>query len=186
MPFIPMYTFHRCLSLLAMARILKEQRRSGNKRQGKETKYINMGKKVLGKIKNWIEQGNQQSRHYEPLLEAELAAYQDRREVALEKYQLAVDMATDDGFIQDVALANKRYRVYLLSQCDDTDDENVNLQSMKNVPPDGDVKKAEEEYKKQNKNKIRFGFEFEYEYKKSIKSKRYGNIKIGRIDKMLS
>ena len=124
LPFIPIYTFHRCLSLLAMARILKEER-CGNvkdvgKRKGKESKYIRLAKKILGKINHWAQEGHPQSKHYEPLLEAELAAYQGQSDIATEKYEMAVDTAVEDEFLQDVALANERYGLYLLCRCDDS------------------------------------------------------------------
>lgn len=87
-----------------------------------EARYVRSAKKALNKIKYWVGQGNPQSRHYEPLLEAELAAYYGNQEMALEKYEMAVDTATKDEFIQDAALANERYGIYLLSRCDEAPD----------------------------------------------------------------
>ena len=103
LPTIPLYTFHRCLSLLAMARILQGRGsrkkgikgHCGSKRRSDESKFVKSAKKALNKIRNWVEQGNPQSRHYQPLLEAELAAYQGQADIAVEKYETVIQNGTE-------------------------------------------------------------------------------------------
>jgi tetratricopeptide (TPR) repeat protein len=47
-------------------------------------------------------------RHYESLLEAELAALDGRRSIALKHYDISILLAGRQGFIQDQAMAHQK------------------------------------------------------------------------------
>ena len=95
-------SFYRAISLFAMARKTKKR------------KYLRPAKKCLATIKDWSKQGNCNVYHFLPFLEAELAAYHGRLNVAEKNYKLAIQMASRAGFAQDAALANERYGEFLL------------------------------------------------------------------------
>lgn len=95
-------TFFRAISLLAMGRKTKKR------------KYIRPAKKCLATIKAWSQQGNPNVCHFQSFLEAEMAAYRGRSDVAEEKYQSTILVASRAGFVQDAAFANERYGEFLL------------------------------------------------------------------------
>lgn len=113
--YIALDTFHRCLSLLAMARKIKEDDTHAVVAGSiAVSKYIKAAKKPLSRIKKWAEQGNPNVRHYESLLDAEFAAYQGRSNVAKKHYETAAIFADRGAFLHDSALINERYGKYLI------------------------------------------------------------------------
>ena len=114
-PTVILDAFHRCLSLLGMARKIKEEGPVEGVPKGMEAKYIKSAKRTLGKIKRWVEQGNLNLHHHECFLDAEFAAYEGRQNIARKHYETAADLAGRAGYLQDCALANERYGQFLLS-----------------------------------------------------------------------
>ncbi|CAB9512812.1 Transcriptional regulator [Seminavis robusta] len=98
---VPMDTYYRGLSLFVMARRTKKRR------------YLKHAKKSLALIKKWVRKGNPNLRHYEALLEAELAACQGKSHMACAHYKIAISLSR--GYIQDTALAHERYGEYMVN-----------------------------------------------------------------------
>ena len=130
-PSIPPELFHRCMCLLVQARQIKSEEaqtrsdsvrgwrsRSISSSRGNsgsmESKYVKAARQGIAKIKNWVAQGHPNSRHYESLLEAELAAYEGKINLAKECYERGISMASQSGYLHDRALGNERYGEFLL------------------------------------------------------------------------
>lgn len=102
-PFMALATFHRGLSLLAMAQKTKGA-----------PMYKIEARKRLAKIHKWASGGNPNVKHYQVLLQAELAVVDNKKSAAKNLYKSAVEIATSQGFVQDAALANERFGEFLL------------------------------------------------------------------------
>ena len=112
-PLIMQETYLRCLSLYAAARKSKG---------GLRRRYKKAASRVMGKISNWVEQGNPNVRHYESLLEGEKSALKGKIYLAKRNYEYAITMAARNGFLNDTALAHLRYGEFLISDCAETED----------------------------------------------------------------
>jgi hypothetical protein len=109
-PLIMAETFLRGLSLFAMAR------------KRKKRKYKKEASRILAKIRNWVEQGNPNMRHYETLLEAESAALNGKKYVAMKHYEYAVIISARGGFVQDAAIASERFGEFMLDEMNDKEE----------------------------------------------------------------
>jgi tetratricopeptide (TPR) repeat protein len=109
-PLIMTETFLRGLSLFAMAR------------KRKKRKYKKEASRILAKIKNWVEQGNPNVRHYETLLEAESAALKGKKYAAMKHYEYAVKISARGGFVQDAAIASERFGEFMLDEMNDKEE----------------------------------------------------------------
>lgn len=67
------------------------------------------GPQVSERIKQWIAKGNPNVKHYDALLDAELAAIQGRWSIARNRYEVAILFAGRQGFVHEQALAHERY-----------------------------------------------------------------------------
>lgn len=84
------------------------------KQTGKR-QYAVMGRKLRSKVKRWIALGNPNLEHYEALLDAEFKAFHGKRDVAIEKYKMAILLAGRGGHQQDAALASERLGSFYLA-----------------------------------------------------------------------
>ena len=94
--------FHTCMCLLVAA-----------KETGKR-KYRRQERKFRKTIERWLKYGNSNVGHHTVLLEAEHLAAQKKHKAAGEAYVRAINAAARGGFVQDAALANERYAIFLL------------------------------------------------------------------------
>jgi predicted ATPase len=94
-------TFHRSLSLYAMAR------------RSNEWKYKWKANKIRKTVKNWIQKGNPNVRHYYLLLSAEHAALKKNNEKAKSLFKEAIKLATQSNNLRDAALSNERLSEFL-------------------------------------------------------------------------
>ena len=99
--------FHMCMCLSVAA-----------KETGKR-KYRRQEQKLRKTIERWIKSGNSNVGHHVVLLEAEQLAAQKKQKDAGKAYVRAINSAARGGFLQDVALANERYAVFLLNDVAD-------------------------------------------------------------------
>jgi tetratricopeptide (TPR) repeat protein len=67
----------------------------------------------MRKMKKWAKLSPNNLLHRALLLEAELALIHGNRDKALKKYNQSIDLANDEGFLQDHALACERTGVAL-------------------------------------------------------------------------
>lgn len=89
--------FLRGVALYAMARSTKKR------------KYLRHAKKVRAKVGGWLKAGNPNVIHFYPLLCAEQAALDKKKEEAKKHYVDAIVLSARTGHIQYAALANERY-----------------------------------------------------------------------------
>ena len=83
-------------------------------RTTKKRKYKLYGKKMLAKIKSWLDKGNPNVSHYKPFLEAEHAALKGRSKVAVRLYDETIRLCSRSGYVHDAALAHERCGQYHL------------------------------------------------------------------------
>lgn len=76
-------------------------------------KNFALGKKFTRKIQRWSSKDNPNVKHYEAILEAEIAAFKDLHLVAIKKYEAGIRMCESRGFVNDQALAEERFAGYL-------------------------------------------------------------------------
>jgi hypothetical protein len=127
-PFIVLATFHQGLSFLAMARRRTTGTTTSSTNNDKHNhRHKSEARKRLGTIRKWRTGGNPNVKHYEALLEAELANVDGRKKAANFWYINAVDLATRGGFLPDAALANERFGAFLLHGMNDKEEATVRL-----------------------------------------------------------
>jgi hypothetical protein len=115
-PTIQMDNLCRGISLFDMAR------------KTKKSKYKQEAMKVLATVKDHVKKGSLNVYHHEALLEGELAALNGNSEVARHHFGRATVLAGRRGFLQDSALANERFGVYLLKDLADAEEASFRLQ----------------------------------------------------------
>ena len=98
---IMMETFHRGLSLYAMA--LKT----------KQKKYTKPAKKILSTMKSWVQSGNPNVDQYCAFLSAEQAVIDKDHAKADSMYKETISIAAKSGYLHVAALCNERYASYL-------------------------------------------------------------------------
>ncbi len=76
-------------------------------------KNFALGKKFTRKIQRWSSKGNPNVKHYEAILEAEIAAFKDQHYVARKKFEEGIRMCESRGFVNDQALAEERLAGFL-------------------------------------------------------------------------
>ena len=106
-PTVPFEMFLSALSCFEMAR----------KNPGKPD-YLKAAKRARKWIVSWAKQGSPNLQHRRALLDAELAAIQRQDKKALEKFELAVDLALKGKFQNDAAVANERWGTFALEVLD--------------------------------------------------------------------
>jgi hypothetical protein len=97
-------------------------------RKTKRSKYKQEALKVLATVKDHVKKGTLNVYHHEALLEGELAALNGDSDVARHHYGRATVLAGRRGFLQDSALANERFGIYLLKDLSDTEEGSYRLQ----------------------------------------------------------
>jgi hypothetical protein len=115
-PTIQMDNLCRGVSLFEMARKTTKK------------KYKQEAMKVLASVKDHVKKGALNVYHHEALLEGELAAMNGNSEVARHHYGRATVLAGRRGFLQDSALANERFGLYLLKDLSDTEEASYRLE----------------------------------------------------------
>jgi tetratricopeptide (TPR) repeat protein len=100
-PLVPRHTFFSGLVWIE----------KGNARQGK---------KILKKMKKWVQNGNVNCLHQVQHLEAELAHLRGEKDVAKQMYNASILSAGKGSFINDKALAHERAGLFHLKSDDDT------------------------------------------------------------------
>lgn len=78
-------------------------------------KYSRVGEKLRSKIKHWREMGNPNVVHYEYFLDAESAAWKNKKSDAIKNYKAAISHAARTGFVQDAAFACERLSEFHLT-----------------------------------------------------------------------
>jgi tetratricopeptide (TPR) repeat protein len=90
-------------------------------------KNFQLGKKFASKIQRWSSKDNPNVKHYETILEAEMAAYKDQHSIAKRKYEAAIQqhslakgkyeaairMCKSSGSVNDQALTEERFAGFL-------------------------------------------------------------------------
>ena len=102
-PLVMLLTFHRALSLLAVAQSTNDNHQ-----------YKNRARKYFSTIKRSASHGNPNAKHYEALLEAEFAVLDGRKQVAKKHYGASIELALSKGFLHDAACASERFGAFLL------------------------------------------------------------------------
>jgi len=121
-PFFAMvFSFHRALSLYAMAR----------KDKKKKSKYIAEAKRLRKVLVFSLKKGNPNVSHYVSLLNAEHAALKEKKnkEKTVDTlYKDAILSSTRGGYVHDAALAHVRFADFLLSEVGDTQEAGYHIQ----------------------------------------------------------
>lgn len=91
--------FHCALSCLSVAR---------EKQERKKGKYRSMARFFHSRIKHWCQNGNPNSQHYEPLIEAEFLTFKADNGDAKRMYERSIQLAGRLGITHDQALAHER------------------------------------------------------------------------------
>lgn len=97
-------------------------------RKTQKKKYKQEAVKVLAMVKEHVKKGALNVYHHEALLEGEYAALNGDSEVARHHYGRATVLAGRRGFLQDSALANERFGLYLLKDLSDTEEATYRLE----------------------------------------------------------
>lgn len=71
-----------------------------------------LGNKFTRKIQGWAGKGNPNVKHYEAILEAEIAAFKDQHLVAKKRYEAGIELCESRGIVNDQALAHERFAVF--------------------------------------------------------------------------
>ncbi|CAB9512558.1 Transcriptional regulator [Seminavis robusta] len=102
--------FHCALSCLSLV----------HQAQKKHRPHKQQAKKILKKLKEWVNKGNPNVQHYESLLEAELASCSSRQPliVASKHYDCAIMLAGRLGLANDYGLAQERFGDHFLRHGD--------------------------------------------------------------------
>jgi len=74
-----------------------------------EERYAELGEICHNRIKTWVEKGNPNVKHYDLFLDAEYAVLKEQHIAATQKYESAIGIALECGFVQDAALACERF-----------------------------------------------------------------------------
>jgi len=110
MPQVMPVNFLRGVALYAMAR------RTRNR------KYLRHAKRVRAKIGSWLKAGNPNVSHFYPLLCAEQAALDKKKDEAKRHYHDAIVLSARTGHIQYAALANERYADFCRNELGDEEE----------------------------------------------------------------
>jgi len=73
-----------------------------------EESYAELGQICRDRIKNWVDMGNPNVKHYDLFLDAEYSVLKGQRVSAVQSYKAAIGVALEGGFVQDAALACER------------------------------------------------------------------------------
>jgi predicted ATPase len=98
------------------------------RRTGKQ-EYLLEAKRLRKWIVNWARKGNPNLQHWKALLDAEFAVIHGREKVAIKKFQHAVDLANEGGYIHDAALANELWGTYLLEVTGDKQEAEIKVRT---------------------------------------------------------
>lgn len=88
-------------------------------RRTRKRKYITYGKKLARMAKQWVEKGNPNILQINALLNAELAALANQRQLAISYFESAVLLAARRGFLHDQAKINERFASFALNVMND-------------------------------------------------------------------
>mmetsp|Transcript_12635 Transcript_12635/g.30174 ORF Transcript_12635/g.30174 Transcript_12635/m.30174 type:complete len:269 (-) Transcript_12635:105-911(-) len=94
--------FHRGVALFAAARRTKKR------------KYRVEARRLAKKIEKWVSIGNPNVTYYHLFLTAEQMALDKMYDMAEQKYEEAIEMATLEGHLHHIGLLNERYSDYLM------------------------------------------------------------------------
>lgn len=78
-------------------------------RRTRQRKYEKTATNNYKKIKNWTKQANPNTVHWQKLLEAEISALKKKKTQAIKKYEAAISLATEKGYMHDAAVAAELY-----------------------------------------------------------------------------
>ncbi|CAJ1955731.1 unnamed protein product [Cylindrotheca closterium] len=116
MPQVMPVNFLRALAMYTMAR---------HTRKGK---YLRQAKRLRDKIGGWLKAGNPNVSHFYPLLCAEQAAIDKKKEDARRHYHDAIVLSARTGHIQYAALANERYADFCRNELGDEDEASFRIE----------------------------------------------------------
>jgi len=108
-PNIMIDTYMKGVSLFAVAR------QTGKK------KYARLGQVCRTKVRNWLEKGNPNVKHYDSLLDAEFLAFKGRLFQAIKQYEVAILLSAQGGYQHDAALASERMAEFHIEVMKDLD-----------------------------------------------------------------
>ena len=100
----------------------QKKRQAENERVISSNNFSNAAFKLLKLTRKWVERGTPNVRHHEALPEAEFAMLRGKPRVACKQYAIAVVLAARQGFVQDAALANEQYCIFLLRDVGDEEE----------------------------------------------------------------
>jgi len=89
--------------------------------------YLREAKRIRKWINGWAKQGSPNFQHWKVLLDAGFAAQKGNVKATVQNYQLAVELATDGGYIHDAALANELWAAFALDVLSDEDEAQLRL-----------------------------------------------------------
>jgi hypothetical protein len=88
-------------------------------RNTKRRKFIRPAKKLLSRVKSWVNKSNPNAMHYKAFLDAEISALKGKLQVAEKHYQSGITIAGRGGFKHDAALASELYGEFVLHEVSD-------------------------------------------------------------------
>jgi len=117
-----MYTFHRSLSLYAMAQ----------KNRNKKKKYMTKANRLHKELAASLKKGNPNALHYVSFLNAErnaLKQKKNREETVEQEYKNAITVSLRGGYVHDAALARERYAQFLLNEVGDIEEAKYQIEA---------------------------------------------------------